>query len=194
MYGLTLITPPATEPLTLEDAKLHLREDGTAQDALITSLIKAAREHVEGFLGRALVTQTWDLTLDGFPSSGEVLIPRPPLVSVTSVKYLDAAGVQQTMTASDYVVDVAQQPGRVFLAYGANWPTIQTRQNAVVIRFVAGYGAAASVPESIKAAVKLLVGHWYENREAAIVGTSAAAVPMAVESLLWMERTPEAFV
>lgn len=188
MYALTLITPPTVEPLELPELKVHLREDGSEQDALITSLIVAAREHVEGFLGRKLINQVWDLTLDGFFGSS-ITIPYAPLVSVGSVKYLDTAGVQQTMTASDYVVDTARQPGRVFLAYQAVWPTAQSRENAVVIRFTAGYGTtAASVPDSIKAAMKLLVASWYENREAVNVGNIVNVVPMAVESLLWMER------
>lgn len=193
MYGLTLVTPPAEEPLTLAELKVHLREDGTEQDALITSLIIAAREHVEGFLGRKLVTQTWDLTVDSF-TGNSIVIPYAPLQSITSVKYLDGAGVQQTLATTEYVVDTTQQPGRIFLGYDKYWPTVQTRENAVVVRFVAGYGLAVAVPESIKAAIKLLVGSWYENREAVNVGNIVNKVPMAVESLLWMERNAEAFV
>lgn len=189
MYGLTLQTPPAAEPVDLEEMKLHLREDLDDQDELVEAFIKAAREHAEGFLGRALVTQTWDLALSHFPACGEFLIPRPPLQSVTSVSYVDEAGVTQVLAGSEYVVDTAREPGRIVLGYEKSWPITRSVPNAVTVRFVAGYGDPEDVPESIRTAIKLLVGHWYENREATVLtGATTQKVPFGVESLLWMER------
>jgi uncharacterized phiE125 gp8 family phage protein len=174
-----LTTPPAAEPLTLADAKLHLRiETGdTAEDALVTSAVQAAREYAEEATGRALVTQGWTLTLDAFPARGGVIaLERAPVQSVTSVTYLDAAGVSQTLTAgTDYVVDTASQPARVALAPDASWPSTQSgRINAVTVVFVAGYGVAADVPEILKGAMKLHVGDMHEHREETLIGTIVA--------------------
>lgn len=195
MYGLTLVTPPAEEPFDLAAAKLHLREDDTGQDSIVSALITAARSYCESFLNRALITQTWDLTLDCFPytyrpgvDSNAIMVPRAPLQSVTSITYLDTNGTSQTLASTEYIVDPKQEPGRIVPAHGKSWPSAQDRVNAVVVRFVAGYGAAAAVPEKIKAAMKLLIGHWYENREGVVTGTITTEIPMAVESLLWQER------
>ena len=163
---LKLVTVPSEEPVTLAEAKLHARTHD-ADDTLVTRLIAAARKHVETFLQRALVTQTWDWFLDyGF--GGYVLeIPRPPLQSVTSIKYLDDPGVLQTLDASKYSVFGIghEEAGRVSPAYDQVWPTVLCQPEAVQIRFVAGYGAAAAVPEDVKAAMFLIIGHLYKNRE-----------------------------
>lgn len=188
--SLALVTAPAAEPLTRTEAKTHLRVDTsfTADDTLIDALITTARQHVENHTRRALVTQTWDLFLDGFPSSNEICVPLPALQSVTSLKYTDSAGAVTTWSTANYIVDTAHAPGRIVPAYGVYWPVFTpSPSNPVAVRFVAGYGAAAAVPEAIKAALKLLIGHWYENREA-VTGisnsTALAPVPLAVEALL----------
>lgn len=190
--ALKLVTAPTEEPVTLADAKAHLRLDGTDEDSLVTSLITAARQWCEGYQNRAYVTQTWDLVLDAWPRDSEpdrVRIPLPPLQSVASVKYMDADGVQATMPASDYLVDVASQPGRLVLAYGKSWPTVTLQPAAgIEIRFTAGYGAATAVPETVKQAIKLLVGNWYENREAVLTGTISKEIEFAVTALLGLER------
>jgi uncharacterized phiE125 gp8 family phage protein len=192
MPGLKLILAPDSEPITLVEARLHLRLDATGSplshpdDALVTALIKAARQHVDGkdgLLARALNTQTWELQLDEFPVS-EIRLPLPPLQSVSSVKYDDLAGVEQTVAALDYTVDTVTPPGWVIPVTGKSWPATMETPNAVRVRYVAGYGDAAAVPEPIKAAMKLLIGHWYENREEVNVGQVTSTVPMAAEALL----------
>lgn len=162
-----LITAPATEPVTLAEAKLHLRVDASDEDTLITSLISVARHECENRTGRALITQTWELTRDCF--ADEMELPQPPLQSVSSVKYFDTSEVEQTLASSVYRVDSYSQPGRVTLAYEETWPDIALEYpNAVAIRYVAGYGAAASsVPPPLKQWMLLHIGHWYANREAA---------------------------
>src|SRR5690606_14420890 len=142
------------------------RVDGTDEDTLITGLIAAARETVETFAGRALITQTWELVLDDWPDSDTIKLPRPPLQSVTSVTYVDEAGVSHTLSSASYIVDTDSEPGRLVLKAGESWPseTLQAA-NGVRVRYAAGYGAAAAVPEKFKLAVKLLAVHWYENRE-----------------------------
>lgn len=192
-YALSLVTGPTTEPVTLADAKSHLRIDTTDEDAYLSALIKAAREKLEQDMRRAFVQQIWEMFMDCFPD--EITIPLPPLVSVTSVKYLDTAGTEQTLATSEYVVDAKSEPGRIALAYGKSWPSTRDTVNAVTVRFVAGYGAAGAtnseqkVPDGIRHAVKFLVAHWYENREPISLELAVPKnIEMTLESLTWQYR------
>lgn len=161
--ALKLFTPPAEEPVTLAEAKLHLRETESARDALIQSLIAGATDFSERETGRRWITQTWDLFLDAFPAWG-IEIPYPPLASLTSIKYVDSAGVEQTLASADYLVDVKSEPGRVTPAYGKTWPSIRSQMNAVTVRFVCGYGLHAAVPERARTA-QLLHVEAHHNRD-----------------------------
>lgn len=159
------IDGPTVEPLTLAQAKRHLKEDlvDADNDADITDLIKTAREDAEGRLQRTLVRTTWRLTLDAFPSAIELLMPR--VMDVVSVKYIDPSGVQQTLDPADYVVDTASEPGFVVPAYGRAWPSTRRQINAVVVEYRAGYGIdAASIPRPIVAWVKLALADLYKVR------------------------------
>ena len=183
MASLSLITAPASKPLTTVEAKQHLRVTGADEDALIDALISAATEHSEAILNRALITQTWDFKIDYFAPCIEM--PLPPLQSVTSVKYIDTSGVEQIVDGSVYTVDTDSETGRVYLSYNQSWPSTRSIPHAVTIRFIAGYGNAGSdVPDSVKAAIKLMIGNWFENREQSIVGTVASELPMGVKALL----------
>lgn len=185
--AVKLITPPASEPVSVSEAKLHLRVDGTDEDMLISGLITAARQHVEDYTQRALITQTWRLLLDEFPHSDTIHIPMPPLQTVNSITYYDATGALQNLPATDYHVDSESLQGRVVLTQGKCWPATQPRPNAVTIEFVVGYGDATAVPQAIKHAILMLVAHWYEHREAVAIGTSgnvATEVAFAVDALL----------
>lgn len=162
-------TAPVELPLTLADARAHLRVLDTSEDAQVTAWIGTATEQMDGkdgLLGRALVTQSWELLLDRFPCGSEIRIPLPPLQSVQSVTYVDTAGVTQTLPTSVYAVDAASAPGVVSLKYAQVWPATRDERNAVTIAFTCGYGAAASVPERLKSAIKLLIGDLYAHREA----------------------------
>lgn len=184
--SLRVVTAPAQEPLTLAQAKEHLRVDIANDDVLIQSLIRATRELLESELGRALVTQTLDYTLDAFPP-GPLLLPRGPLQSVTSLTYIDSAGASQVWAASNYLVDLHSSPSRISPAYAKSWPTLQDRIAAVTVRFVAGYGLTpTSVPGPIAQALLLLIGHYYEHREQVIdaVGANVLVLPQAAERLL----------
>jgi uncharacterized phiE125 gp8 family phage protein len=186
--ALVLVTPPAQEPVSLAEAKAHLRVDTADDDALIQALIVAAREHVEHITRRALITQSWDLILDAFPA-GEIVMPRPPLQSVTSITYRLQDGTAVTLDPANYVVDAKSEPGRVVLVPGKSWPSEELYPaSSVVIRYTAGYGDPGAVPVAIKQAILLLVGHWYENREAAAVGHTVIQLPMTVDALLWPYR------
>lgn len=180
--SIRVITPPAGEPVSLAEAKLHLRVDTNDEDTLISSLITAARQYCEAFQRRAYITQTLELSLDSFPS-GSIELPNPPLQSVEIVSYLDAAGVQETLAPTAYAVDTSSEPGRILPVAG--WP----RGKDVRIRYTAGYGPdGTAVPATVRQSICLLVGWWYSQREAAVVGQTVTKVPLAVESLLWLGR------
>ncbi len=185
--GLVMLTGPAEEPVSVAEAKAHLRVSTAADDGLIGSLIVAAREHVEAHCRRALVTQVWDLFMDAVPAGGEIVLPWPRLRGVESIQFHRADGTTGTVAALDYVVDTAGEPGRVRLVEGASWPSAELRVvNGFQVRFSAGYGGASAVPQGIKQALLLLVGALYENREEVIVaqGVSVGVLPFGVRALL----------
>lgn len=134
----------------------------TTGDPMLNMLITAARQHAETYLKRALITQTMDLHLDHFPCWGITL---PPLQSVTAITYFDSNGVEQTLTADQYLVDSTTQPARITPAYGLVWPTTQYRNNAVKVRFVAGYGAASAVPACIKNWMLIRIKTLWDQRD-----------------------------
>jgi len=160
---INTVTPPATEPVTLSEAKLHCKVDGTDDDALITALITAARQHAEDYTRRAFVTQTLEVSYDLddlFEFGSYVELPRPPIASITSVKSYDADDEESTMSSSSYRLS----GDRVVLASGGAWPSSLRDRDCIVVRYVAGYGAASAVPEAIKTAIKAMVAHAYDNR------------------------------
>jgi uncharacterized phiE125 gp8 family phage protein len=185
--GLVLLTPPESHPVSLADAKLHVRCDAAEDDALLSGLITAATRWCEKRLDQQFMEAEWALVLDCFPRMcGRVIeLPRGPLVSVDAVKYYDAANDLQTLSDTKYDVDTSSRPGRIAPVYGESWPITRPRIGAVQIEFTAGHGDADDVPQTIKQAILLLVGHWYAHREA--VGTVTRSVEFAVDSLLGVE-------
>lgn len=167
--ALKLITPPAVEPVTLAEAKLHLRVDAADEDLLIESLISAAREAAEHEIGRALGEQTRELVLDGFPEA--FVLRGAPILSLVSVKYLDADGNQQTLDPADTLLDMDSEPGYLMPAYGKAWPASFPVPNAVRVRYTCGYTAA---PRPIKQWLLLAVGTMYAQRESVVIGQIAA--------------------
>lgn len=164
--GIKIKTAPTVEPVTVQEMREYLSLGGTEDDTLLTGLITAARAALEKITGRTFVTTTYQLYFDGF-SFLPVKLARPPVQSVSSITYVDEDGVTQTLSSSLYTVDVSSLYGRVSPAYGESWPTTRAQDNAVCIEFKAGYGdAAASVPEPLKIAIKMLAADVYEHREA----------------------------
>jgi len=179
MATLTIATAPTVEPVSLIQAKEHLLVPHGEDDTKLTRLIKTARRHVERVLRRRLINSTWDLFLDCFPSE-PIEIPFPPLSSVTSVKYIDEDGAEQTESSATYTVDTDTEPGRVYLAYDQTWPNTRGIRHAVTIRHVCGYGAAATnVPDDAIDAVLLVLEKLYRG-----VNTNDAAI----DALLWGNR------
>lgn len=178
-----LITAPASEPVTLTEAKTHLNVVGTDDDTYITALIVAAREGAETITERVLMTQTWELALDAFPDALELI--RVPVQSVTSITYDDADGVATVLGASAYALDTADDNGFAYIvpAYNTQWPVTQDSINAVRVRFVSGYASAALVPQQVKQWMLLRIGLLYKHREDVATGVSIAKVPY-LDSLL----------
>jgi uncharacterized phiE125 gp8 family phage protein len=197
-----LKTAATSTPMSRQDVKDHLRLDTTDDDNLVDRLTTAATHKIETDTGRALFTQTWTIYMDDWPrvnsrSRGAhthgrldykdaIIVTRPPLSSVSSIKYKDVDGTQQTLAASQYQVDTNSEPGRIMLEPGSSgWPALETGRIAPIeIEFICGYGStqwsgstAGSVPAEAIQAMLLLIGHWYENRESVIIGT----VPQAIQ-------------
>ena len=164
--GIKIKTAPAVEPVTVQEMREYLSLGGTEDDTLLTGLITAARSALEKSTGRTFITTTYQLYFDGFFLS-PIKLARPPVQSVSSITYVDEDGVTQTLSSTLYTVDVSSLYGRVSPAYGESWPVTRAQDNAVCIEFKAGYGdAAASVPEPLKIAIKMLAADVYEHREA----------------------------
>ncbi len=163
--SLELSTAPTVEPVDVEEMKDHLRIDHSDDDVLLGQYIRAARLFAETKLSRTLCTSTWKLRLDAFPC-WEIEVPRPPLVSVTTLAYIDTGGTSQTLTENTHFVkDIYSEPGRITPAYNQVWPATRSIVNAVTLTYVAGYGDPDDVPESIRYGIKLLVAEMYDKRE-----------------------------
>ncbi len=180
-FGLTLITPPSAEPVSLDEAKTHLRQDVSSDDGLIAGLITAAREWCETSTGRSLLTQAWRLTLDVFPGGhasiwwggwsdwaqgGPIRLPRAaPLQVVSSVQYVDGSGATQTVATTEYQVVSDREPALIVPSWSKVWPVTRLQPASVTVTYTAGWTDASLVPASIKAALRLVVGWLYRDRE-----------------------------
>lgn len=263
--SLVVYTEPYAEPLSLSEVKNHLRVPtaDTTDDTLITSLIKAARQACENFQNRAYVAQTFKLVLDSFGDCTEIILPRPPIISVDSVQYIDTNGTLQTLASTVYDDDLYSHPSRIALAYAQSWPSIRGDINSVIITYKAGYvvpvtvnittdvftasgrsftngdkirfsvaggtlptGVSANtdyyivsassntfkvsatsggdaidittagsatifageMPANVLSAMKLLITHWYENRQSVLEGGSFSILPQAADFLLTFDK------
>lgn len=176
--SLSLTTPPSVEPVSLDEARTHLKVDTTDDDALITSLICAARARAEWHTGRAFVTQRWTLWRDSWPCDGIIEIPLPPLQSVASVTAYALDDSATVLDAATYQIDIASSPARLSLK---SPPPINLRRiNAVAIAFTAGYGdAGGDVPAPVREAILKMIANFYVNR-----GDAAAVTPTEALALL----------
>lgn len=171
--------------ITTAQAKEHLRITHSDDDTYIAAIVLAASEWCEEFQRRVYVQRE---VVDYFDEFDTVIRPsKSPLVSVTTLKYYDTDGNLQTLDAANYRVDINTEPGRITEAYNCTWPDIRYMTNAIVLTYEAGYAARANIPEEIKHAVKLLVGHFYENRET-VSQLSLSSIPVGIRTLLSMKR------
>lgn len=177
------------EPVSVDEAREHCRIDYDDEDALLAAYITAAREYAETVTRRTLISSTWDHTLDRFPA-GAIQLPRPPLVEVEGVYYIDPDGETQTLDPGAYRWDARQEPGLVMPAPGYSWPATRRMPGAVWIRYRAGYPNGV-IPGGVRVAILLMVAHWFANREAVTIGSAPHEVPLAVDRLLWAHRLYE---
>lgn len=179
--GYTVTTPPATEPLTLQEAKDYLRVTSNDDDNFITALIVSARQMAEKYCNTAFITQTITEYYNGFPPSinqAYLLLTVGNVQSVTFVKYKDGNGDTQTLSTSLYVSDIYNYPARIGLSDGSTYPTTRNELNVVWIEYTAGFGSNASdVPDLIKQAMYLIIGDMYENRADMNKGWKAQLLP-----------------
>jgi hypothetical protein len=203
-----LLTPPAVEPVGLNEAKAYLGVLDSAEDSLISNLITAARQAVEQYCGRVLISQSWRLTLDTWPQEAivngglrddvallaanhrlgggvvEIQLPKPPLQAVLAIRVYSAAGLAATIPASNFVVDGAATPGRVVMTSGASLPVIGQTARGLEIDFTAGYGASANdVPAVLRQAVLQAVKALY-GRD----GDQSLAAALRVASFFKVKR------
>ena len=168
-YGLSRTVEPTVEPLSFEQVRDFARIDGEADLRDITELIKSVRDSCEFEAERSLLQQTWAMTLDAFPASDTIELPRPPLSSVSSITYIDENGSSQTFSSANYDVDATREVGRIRLTPTASWPATQAgKAIAVTSTYVAGYGTAATdVPESLSYAMKKHIDAIYHGTDMA---------------------------
>lgn len=190
-----LTVAPVIEPVTLTEAKEHAIIETDYYDDVVSRKIKAAREWVEGYLNRALVEQTWRYRLDEFPhghrhspdtladylEARQIWLPRSPLISITSIEYVDTAGASQTLSASAYVVDTDGEPPRIAEAYGFEWPTTYPELNSVTVTAVHGNVTGSPLditdcPESIREAIMILAAEMYQHRVMTVTGLDVATI------------------
>lgn len=177
---LVIVNQPAAEPVTLDEAKLHLRVDAVEDDPLIGALISAARLHAETVTARQLMPARWKLVLDCFPGPSlmgvpagvgfslpghAILIHKSPVQQIVSIRYRDMSSVWQDMPAADYVADLSSEPARITPAFGKIWPPVLPQIGSVEVLFDAGYASADQVPSGIKRWMLMRVGSLYQHRE-----------------------------
>ncbi|MTH95855.1 head-tail connector protein [Roseibium sp. RKSG952] len=183
-----LESPPAVEPVSLDDMRKHLRLVSTAEDGTLASLITAARSHVEQATRRALITQGWRMFLDAWPPGRVVPLPLAPVSQLDQILVYDLDGMPTTLDPDAWVLLKEQDPPRLKVAAGAGYPAQGV--SGIEIGFTAGYGPAAEdVPAGLKQAVKLLAAHWFENREAGS-DRPVATVPVGFDRLVLTNRVP----
>lgn len=181
-YSMKLITPPAVEPVTVAEVKIHAHVDHDVDNSLIAQWITTARILAENYQRRAYYEQVWELSFDDFPYL-PLLIPRPPLVSIDSIHYYDYQNTMTAMSLSDFIVDINHEPGRLAHAYDKIWPTVTLKTiDAIRIRYTCGYAVSSSVvtstttyapdvadiPDNIKDAIYLYCSYRNENRSGEI--------------------------
>jgi uncharacterized phiE125 gp8 family phage protein len=186
---LVMTSPPAVEPVTVADAKAHMRIDTDAEDVLIGSLVLTSRLHIETALSLALITQSWTMRLDRWPGTRQLDLPLAPLRSVSEVRIKDAGGRPDVVPEQSYLVDIASRPPR--LVWNNRAPPLPgVVANGIEIDLTAGFGDnAASVPAPLKHAILMLTAHWYEHRDPLEIGGEGARIPDAVSELINPFRT-----
>jgi uncharacterized phiE125 gp8 family phage protein len=185
-----LLSAPAQEPVTLVEAKEFLRVDGVEEDGFITSLIVAARLHVESITSRAMIAQSWRVICDNFPSNKIVNLPVAPLLSLTQVRVYDFDGNEILLALAQFQPETKVSPARIFLPKTIAGLPLMRERAAVEIDYVAGFGASSDdVPNDLKQAIFVLIAYWFEHRDAVIIAGSGSVVPVGFDGLVASYRS-----
>lgn len=170
---------PSVHVMTVAEAKAAIHVDTSDDDALIQTYIDGALAMLEGpqGIGISILQRQWSLTLDKFPTAIE--LPVGPVLWVDSIAYVDTDGASQTLATTEYTVDLMSDPARIVPAYDKTWPTVRSHINVITVTFTAGYAAGEAIPRDLLTAMQQVIGHWYENREAVVIGRTIAEVPMS---------------
>ena len=191
-YGLKLLTPAAELCVSLGELREHVgySDDNHDHDAKLYACAADAEDYCQKFTGRQFVSATWQLSLDRWPAR-RMNLPRAPLASVTSVKYLDPDGVEQTWGAANYRVIDTTEPGYIVPEFDIVYPAIRPIEDAIKIAFVAGYGEPVQVPEMLRNAVLLLAQQRFDFPAPTTTGAAVLDVPWSIRSILEMYKVPD---
>ena len=182
MRTYQVITPASTYPVSLTEAKLHLKVDISTDDTLITNLIVAATQVSEEYTNRFFINTVVNQTCSDFKELSELF--KSKVSAVTHIKYYDSDNAQQTWASLNYVVNNEYEPCQINLVVDGSFPNIADRIDAIECRYTVGYGTASDVPDVIKQAILLTLGNWYENRMSVITGRTTTEMPMSAKFLL----------
>ncbi|WP_374374498.1 head-tail connector protein [Dongia sp.] len=203
--GLVRVTPPQGDVIPLEELRRQVRVDHADEDDDIRTLAAGVVSFLEGdgtglescWLGRVLLPQSWALTLDAFPARA-IMLPIGPVIAVESITYIDADGDAQEIDSEKYRLLADRLPAEIVPAFGESWPLAREEEAVITVTFRAGYAGGqeldsppgpSAVPKSICQAIKLIVAHWYANRETVNIGNIVNNLPWAAEALLTPQRT-----
>ena len=187
MASYKLITPPTAYPVTIVQAKQHLRIDHNDDDLALDMMISAAIERFEQSTGRVLMSQTWDYVGDAIPDDGTIRLFKCPADTLTSIT-VDINGTDTDVAPTDVYFDNVSMPARI--VHKTTWPAIVNRPGSVRVRFTAGSASAELVPKAIRVALLMMVAHMYEHRHE-VIDTSLSITPQAVETVMDMYRISE---
>ena len=180
-----LLAGPAVEPVTLSETKVFLRVSDTAEDGFISTLITAARLHIEGSTGRALISQSWRTIHDCWPQNRQIILPVAPLISIAQIIVYDSVGDPTTLSLAQFQPETDANPARIFVPGSIVGLPEMREHNGIEIDYVAGFGATGSdVPADLRQALLSLVGYWFEHRDAVVIAGSGAVVPPGFDGLV----------
>ncbi len=180
-----LLAGPAQEPVSLADMKAFLRVEDGAEDGLIDALVSAARIHVEGMTGRALLAQTWRVTLDRWPDNRAIRLPVAPVIALSEIKAYDLDGNSHQIADEQFLTDGQRVPAQIICPASVEGSPVLRERNGIEVDYVAGFGTEPEdVPGDLLHSLKTLVAYWYENRDSVIVSGAGAAVPAGFERLV----------
>ena len=184
-----LLSGPLVEPLTLAETKTFLRVSDMAEDGFISTLITAARLHIEGTTGRALISQSWRTICDSWPENRQIILPVAPLLSITQIIVYDSEGSPTSLGLAQFQPETKTAPARIFVPSSIAGLPEMREHNGIEIDYVAGHGSLGSdVPADLRQALLMLVGYWFENRDAVVIAGSGAVVPPGFEALVGTYR------